>query len=55
MRNQFDENIFRENDFTKNKKKPCRFLILIKTLKYFLHFSLDSGVSFTESNCRKCC
>ena len=54
MRNQSDENIFRENDFTKNEKKiPTQ--LLIKTQKYFLLFSLDSGVSFTESNCRKCC
>ena len=54
MRNQFDENIFRENDSTKNGKK-IHTNFLIKTQKYFFHFSLDSGVSFTESNCRKCC
>ena len=52
MRNQFDENIFRENDFTKNEKNTLQISNINKN---FLHFSLDSGVSFTESNCRKCC
>ena len=37
MRNQFDENIFRENDFTKNEKKTLQ-ISYNKNSKIFFTF-----------------
>ena len=40
MRNQFDENIFRENDFTKNEKKTLQISNINKSSKIFFYISL---------------